>query len=174
MTPTVGWGDAPTRAAAASGNGSSQKATAGWLSMLSVFEPHWQVWVAGAWAAAQLICTCLSWILLTDGVWQQLMAEVQKACARAAGCMLCTCVGCVILYRRVRTSSDMTVVLDEYHDVVNLSRAAERRLLNVQCCCCSCAISPLQPLSACCVTLCAGSHGRGQCQRLVAVGAAAV
>lgn len=41
MTPKVGWGDAPT---AAGGNGSSsQKATAGWLSMLSVFEPHWQV-----------------------------------------------------------------------------------------------------------------------------------
>eukprot|EP00878_Enallax_costatus_P029304 GHUV01031756.1.p1 GENE.GHUV01031756.1~~GHUV01031756.1.p1 ORF type:complete len:461 (+),score=103.09 GHUV01031756.1:601-1983(+) len=43
MTPKVGWGDAP---AAAAGNGSSQKATAGWLSMLSVFEPHWQVLMA--------------------------------------------------------------------------------------------------------------------------------
>jgi tocopherol cyclase len=73
MTPKVGWGDAPGAAgngssAAAStaggrwGSGSaagerqqqgnalaamlggrSQRATAGWLSMLAVFEPHWQV-----------------------------------------------------------------------------------------------------------------------------------
>jgi hypothetical protein len=53
MRQKVGWGDAPATALAASvgsvggisggGNGSTQKATAGWLSMLSVFEPHWQV-----------------------------------------------------------------------------------------------------------------------------------
>lgn len=42
MTPKVGWGDSPTAAARPEG-GTSQKATAGWLSMLSVFEPHWQV-----------------------------------------------------------------------------------------------------------------------------------
>jgi hypothetical protein len=35
VSPVVGWGDA---AGAASGG----KATAGWLSVLSVFEPHWQ------------------------------------------------------------------------------------------------------------------------------------
>lgn len=42
MRPQVGWGDSPTAAARPEG-GTSQKATAGWLSMLSVFEPHWQV-----------------------------------------------------------------------------------------------------------------------------------
>jgi hypothetical protein len=42
MKPQVGWGDSPTAAARPEG-GTSQKATAGWLSMLSVFEPHWQV-----------------------------------------------------------------------------------------------------------------------------------
>lgn len=42
MIPRVGWGDSPTAAARPQG-GTSQKATAGWLSMLSVFEPHWQV-----------------------------------------------------------------------------------------------------------------------------------
>eukprot|EP00879_Flechtneria_rotunda_P016277 GHRR01017030.1.p1 GENE.GHRR01017030.1~~GHRR01017030.1.p1 ORF type:complete len:251 (+),score=65.45 GHRR01017030.1:173-925(+) len=59
MTPKVGWGNAPTTAAltgpaaaiagyqngysSKSSDAPSQKATAGWLSMLSVFEPHWQV-----------------------------------------------------------------------------------------------------------------------------------
>uniref|UniRef100_A0A383VS04 Tocopherol cyclase n=1 Tax=Tetradesmus obliquus TaxID=3088 RepID=A0A383VS04_TETOB len=75
MTPKVGWGDAPaaavssnlnaTAAGAGWGSGSaagerqqqgnalaamlggrSQRATAGWLSMLAVFEPHWQVLMA--------------------------------------------------------------------------------------------------------------------------------
>jgi len=45
VSPTVGWGSA---AGAGGGGGGTQsgKATAGWLSVLSVFEPHWQV---GAW-----------------------------------------------------------------------------------------------------------------------------
>jgi hypothetical protein len=34
LQPIYGWGDTSAR---------SQKATAGWLSVLSVFEPHWQV-----------------------------------------------------------------------------------------------------------------------------------
>jgi hypothetical protein len=42
MSPKVGWGDSPTAAARPQG-GTAQRATAGWLSMLAVFEPHWQV-----------------------------------------------------------------------------------------------------------------------------------
>jgi hypothetical protein len=37
ITPKVGWG------AAGAGGVWGQKATAGWLSALAVFEPHWQV-----------------------------------------------------------------------------------------------------------------------------------
>ena len=37
ITPKVGWG------AAGAGGVGGQKATAGWLSALAVFEPHWQV-----------------------------------------------------------------------------------------------------------------------------------
>jgi hypothetical protein len=37
INPLTGWGDA------AGGAVKSGKATAGWLSVLSVFEPHWQV-----------------------------------------------------------------------------------------------------------------------------------
>ena len=33
VTPMMGWGD----------SGGKQKATAGWLAALPVFEPHWQV-----------------------------------------------------------------------------------------------------------------------------------
>jgi tocopherol cyclase len=39
LSPSAGWGDP----AAGAGGG---KATAGWLSVLSVFEPHWQVLMA--------------------------------------------------------------------------------------------------------------------------------
>ena len=34
VSPVLGWGD----------EGAKQKATAGWLAALPVFEPHWQVW----------------------------------------------------------------------------------------------------------------------------------
>jgi tocopherol cyclase len=37
ITPTAGWGDAPP---------ARQRATAGWLAALPVFEPHWQVCMA--------------------------------------------------------------------------------------------------------------------------------
>jgi tocopherol cyclase len=53
VTPCVGWGDASSAAAAASSSSSPSggsarggRATAGWLSTLSVFEPHWQVLMA--------------------------------------------------------------------------------------------------------------------------------
>lgn len=39
INPIVGYGDAAT----AGSSMKSGKATAGWLSMLQVFEPHWQV-----------------------------------------------------------------------------------------------------------------------------------
>lgn len=35
--PIYGWGD----------SGKEQKATAGWLAALPVFEPHWQICMAG-------------------------------------------------------------------------------------------------------------------------------
>ncbi|KAF6251155.1 tocopherol cyclase-domain-containing protein [Scenedesmus sp. NREL 46B-D3] len=44
MTPRVGWGDAP--GSADSRQAAAAAATAGWLSMLAVFEPHWQVLMA--------------------------------------------------------------------------------------------------------------------------------
>lgn len=53
VAPKVGWGDSPTAAARPEG-GTSQKATAGWLSMLSVFEPHWQVLMAEGRASGWL------------------------------------------------------------------------------------------------------------------------
>ena len=37
VKPQLGWGD----------EGTKQKATAGWLAALPVFEPHWQVGLAG-------------------------------------------------------------------------------------------------------------------------------
>ncbi len=42
VNPIVGWG------AASRADGGGGKATAGWLSVLSVFEPHWQVGRGGA------------------------------------------------------------------------------------------------------------------------------
>ncbi|KAF8055647.1 VTE1 [Scenedesmus sp. PABB004] len=53
ITPRVGWGDAPA-AQRGAGAGGSQRATAGWLSMLSVFEPHWQVLMAEGSASGWL------------------------------------------------------------------------------------------------------------------------
>ena len=35
--PVYGWGDV----------GSTQKSTAGWLAAFPVFEPHWQICMAG-------------------------------------------------------------------------------------------------------------------------------
>ena len=42
VQPAVGWGDA----------GGRQRATAGWLAALPVFEPHWQVGGGGGGQAA--------------------------------------------------------------------------------------------------------------------------
>jgi tocopherol cyclase len=42
--PTYGWGD----------KGGEQKATAGWLAALPVFEPHWQICMAGGLSTGTL------------------------------------------------------------------------------------------------------------------------
>lgn len=44
VQPVVGWGDA----------GARQKATAGWLAALPVFEPHWQVVMAHGLASGSI------------------------------------------------------------------------------------------------------------------------
>jgi hypothetical protein len=55
IRPEAGWG-APAAAAAAaaattSNTSQQQRATAGWLSALQVFEPHWQVRACGCYVA---------------------------------------------------------------------------------------------------------------------------
>lgn len=48
--PVYGWGDV----------GSKQKATAGWLAAFPVFEPHWQVCMAGGLSSGMGVIISLS------------------------------------------------------------------------------------------------------------------
>jgi hypothetical protein len=50
IEPKAGWGS-PTS--------SSQLATAGWLSMVPVFEPHWQVCVCVFLCLSLCVCVCV-------------------------------------------------------------------------------------------------------------------
>lgn len=43
--PVYGWGDV----------GSTQKSTAGWLAAFPVFEPHWQICMAGGLSTGTLL-----------------------------------------------------------------------------------------------------------------------
>lgn len=47
--PIYGWGDV----------GAEQKATAGWLAALPVFEPHWQICMAGGLSTGTLLSELL-------------------------------------------------------------------------------------------------------------------
>ena len=86
--PTFGWGD----------EGSEQKATAGWLAALPVFEPHWQVYLncvlwlpfwnqlahyfrfaPKAESSAILTSLYLSVLKEADGLWQVMMAKGQAS-----------------------------------------------------------------------------------------------
>lgn len=72
--PVYGWGDV----------GSTQKSTAGWLAAFPVFEPHWQICMAGGlstgifylfsywlfdllfilWSSVPLVMLCLKWNMI--------------------------------------------------------------------------------------------------------------
>jgi Tocopherol cyclase len=67
VEPLDGWGD----------SGGQQKATAGWLAALPVFEPHWQVrqQLLSVWTDdAEKVCVCLS-------VWADGAELFNLACA---------------------------------------------------------------------------------------------
>lgn len=52
IRPVYGWGD----------SGRPQRSTASWLSVLPVFEPHWQVLMAHGIADGYLQVRCVDWI----------------------------------------------------------------------------------------------------------------
>lgn len=49
--PVYGWGNVTSK----------QKSTAGWLAAFPVFEPHWQVCMAGGLSTGTLMITILFW-----------------------------------------------------------------------------------------------------------------
>lgn len=51
--PVYGWGDVTAK----------QKSTAGWLAAFPLFEPHWQICMAGGLSTGDDICFLISKVL---------------------------------------------------------------------------------------------------------------